>query len=192
MSLGESFPSIIGAARIGANWALAALYEDLHPHVLSYLRSQARHEAEDLASETWVDVARGLVRFEGGEAEFRRFVFAIARRRLIDHRRLAATRRTQAVSPTYLSALGGLGDVEAEAVANLSAEEAVATIASILPPDQAEVVLLRVVGGFSANEVAEIIGKSPGAVRVLQHRGLARLTQGLSGESVTEPWRKAM
>src|SRR5437870_4949477 len=107
MSLGESFPSIIEAARLGAGWALAALYEDLHPPVLSYLRSQSRQEAEDLASETWIDVARGLVRFQGGEAEFRRFVFAIARRRLIDHHRLAATRRTQAMSPTDLSGLAG-------------------------------------------------------------------------------------
>ncbi len=65
---------------------------------------------------------------------------------------------------------GGLGDVEEEAMANLSTETAIARIAT-LPPDQAEVVLLRVLAGLGVAEVARIMGKRPGTVRVLQHRG---------------------
>jgi len=52
---------------------------------------------------------------------------------------------------------------------NISTRMALARIAS-LPPDQAEVVLLRVLGGFDASELAEILGKRPGAIRVLQYR----------------------
>ncbi|HEY1330046.1 MAG TPA: RNA polymerase sigma factor [Actinomycetota bacterium] len=192
MGLGESFASVIGAARLGAEWALSRLYADLQPHVLGYLRSRAPNEAEDLASETWIDVARGLARFQGGEPEFRRFVFAIARRRLIDHGRLASTRRTSAVPAADLEHRGATGDAEAEAMSRLSAEEAAASIAALLPADQADVILLRVLGGFTASEVAEIIGKSPGNVRVLQHRALAALARSFADARVTDPRREAM
>jgi RNA polymerase sigma-70 factor (ECF subfamily) len=54
-----------------------------------------------------------------------------------------------------------------------------------LPADQAEVVALRVLAGLSAEQVAEIVGKRAGAVRVLQHRGLRRLANELAAEGVT-------
>ena len=79
------------------------------------------------------------------------------------------------------------------ATAALEAESTRAALALIaeLPPDQAEVVALRVLGGMSVDEVARIIGKRPGAVRVLAHRGLRRLAQrlesaGLAGRRVTK------
>ena len=87
MSLEQDFPRVLDAARTGAEWAVTNLYRELSGPVLRYLSVQAPREAEDLASETWMDVARGLHRFEGDEADFRRFVFTIARRRLIDERR---------------------------------------------------------------------------------------------------------
>jgi RNA polymerase sigma-70 factor (ECF subfamily) len=192
MSLGENFSSVLEAARIGAQWAVSKLYEDLQPRVLGYLRSREPNEAEDLASEAWIDVAQGLSRFQGDEADFRRFVFTIARRRLIDHRRRVSTRRTDPVPAELLTDLPTSRDVESDVFANMSAEEAVATITSSLPADQAEVVLLRVLGGFSASEVAEIMGKRPGTVRVLQHRALARLAEAIAQDAVTKPWREAM
>ena len=72
-------------------------------------------------------------------------------------------------------------DPEAQAVKASESESALAHIAS-LPPDQAEVVLLRVVGGLDVEEVAAIVGKKAGAVRVLQHRGLKRLSGTLVSE----------
>ena len=112
MSLGESFPSILDAARARADWAVAALYKDLQPPMLGYLRSKCPAEAEDLAQETWIDVARGLSRFRGGEQDFRRFVFTIARRRLIDHLRRAASRpvRPAPVERPARRAPGGVDD----------------------------------------------------------------------------------
>ncbi len=70
-------------------------------------------------------------------------------------------------------------------MAALTTEAALARIAS-LPPDQAEVVLLRVLGDLSVREVGEIMGKRPGSVRVLQHRALKRLALQVSREVVTE------
>jgi RNA polymerase sigma-70 factor (ECF subfamily) len=80
---------------------------------------------------------------------------------------------------------GGIGDVEEEAMAGLATDAAIARIAT-LPPDQAEVVLLRILGGLSVREVAAITGKRPGTVRVLQHRALRRLAREVRREAVTK------
>ena len=79
----------------------------------------------------------------------------------------------------------GIGDVEEEAIAALGTVGALARI-SALPPDQADVVLLRVIGDLSVAAVAEIIHKRPGAVRALQHRALRNLAKDLSDQGVTE------
>jgi RNA polymerase sigma-70 factor, ECF subfamily len=78
-----------------------------------------------------------------------------------------------------------IGDVESEAMENLSTQAALARIAG-LPPDQAEVVLLRVLGGLSVKDVAAILGKRPGTVRVLQHRALHRLAASVNPDPVTQ------
>jgi RNA polymerase sigma-70 factor (ECF subfamily) len=66
-------------------------------------------------------------------------------------------------------------DPAAIATERLAAQEAVDRLIACLPADQAEVVLLRVVAGLSADEVAGITGRSAGTVRVIQHRALKRL-----------------
>jgi RNA polymerase sigma-70 factor (ECF subfamily) len=184
MSVGLQFESVLIAAQSGAEWAVAVLYRDLHPAVLRYLHAQEPREAEDLESETWLDVARSLSRFRGQEADFRKWVFAIARRRLIDFRRQSSRRRTQPTASETLAERMPPGDAEEDAMEGFATEAALARIAT-LPHDQAEVVLLRVVAGFSAQEVARIMGKRPGTVRVLQHRALARLARDIAKEPVT-------
>ena len=177
----ESNCSVVAAARTGAEWALAALYREFHPGLLRYLRVQEPNDGEDLVSETWLDAAAGLDRFQGDEWAFRRWLFTIARRRLIDHRR-----RRARIPSTHagLDALGGRPgpeDTEGAVLAADDTETALARIAA-LPPDQGEVILLRVLAGLDVGEVAEIMGKTPGAVRVLQHRALQRLAEQLARE----------
>ena len=191
MALGEPFETVLAAARTGAQWAVAEMYRDLHPSVLRYLQAQEPGEAEDLAAEAWIDVAKGLARFEGDETHFRRWVFTIAHRRLVDWRRRTIRRRTSPALPDVLAEHSPSGDTEAEAMANISTQAALARIAA-LPADQAQVVLLRVLGGFSASEVGAIMGRRPGSVRVLQHRALQRLARQLSSELVTRQARGAM
>jgi RNA polymerase sigma-70 factor (ECF subfamily) len=185
MSQAERFETTLAAAQAGAEWALAELYRDLHPRVLRYLRAQEPSEAEDLASEVWLDVARGLGRFEGEEQAFRAWAFTIARRRLVDLRRQRARRPAVPTSVERLIEGGGMGDVEEEAMTGLTTGAAIARIAT-LPPDQAEVVLLRVLAGLTVREVAGIMGKRPGTVRVLQHRALKRLAREVRREVVTK------
>ncbi len=181
----ESFESVLGAAQAGADWALTIMYRDLHPSVLRYLSSREPLEAEDLASEVWLDVATGLARFHGDEVGFRAWVFTIARRRLVDLRRRTVVRK--ATPPPYelLGGDRGVGNVEEEAIASLGTAASLGRIVA-LPPDQADVVLLRVLGDLSVEAVAEILHKRPGAVRALQHRALRNLAKNISDRGVTE------
>jgi RNA polymerase sigma-70 factor, ECF subfamily len=185
MSLEGEFPPVLAAARVGAEWALTAIYRDLQPRLLRYLRAHEPAAAEDLASEVWLGVAEGLHRFEGDEDAFRAWIFVIARRRMVDHRRRAARRRTMPFAPDALPDRGLIGDVEEEALAALEGDEVLRRL-EVLPPDQADVVLLRVVAGLSVTDVAAMVGKRPGAVRVMQHRALRRLATELSRLEVTE------
>jgi RNA polymerase sigma-70 factor (ECF subfamily) len=75
-------------------------------------------------------------------------------------------------------------DAAGQAIENLATEEALAAVTA-LPPQQAEVILLRVVAGLDTDAVARIVGTSPGAVRVAAHRGLRRLAQILTMSGVT-------
>jgi RNA polymerase sigma-70 factor (ECF subfamily) len=194
-SLGDQFLGILTAAQEGGDWAVAILYRWLHPAVVGYLRGRAGDEAEDLAAETWLAVARGLRGFSGDEAAFRSWVFTIAHRRLVDHHR-AKSRRLLTRSLTPGDGPGGTAedgpaiepvspdDPAGETVAAMASDQAVSRIVSLLPADQAEIVLLRVVAGLPVEEVAQITGRRPGTVRVLQHRALRRLAQQLKNGEV--------
>jgi len=180
LSRHEQFEGVIAAAKTGAEWAITALYREFGPGLLRYLRAQAPADGEDLASEVWMNVAAGLGRFEGDEAAFRCWLFSIAKRRLIDFRRREQRRRTMLNSLEPTGASDSV-DPAAQALMASESEVALAHIAT-LPPDQAEVVLLRVVAGLDVAEVATIVGKKAGAVRVLQHRALKRLSGRLVRE----------
>lgn len=148
--------------------------------------------ADDLASDVWVSVARRLGRFTGDEVGFRSWLFTIARCRLVDHRRKMARRRTEILADERLDDSTGARygrDPAVVVLEQLSAQEAVDRLVADLSPEQAEVVLLRVVGGFDVVEVARMMGRSPGSVRVLCHRALRRLATQLSNSS--DPWVSA-
>ena len=180
---GESFDSVLGAAQAGAEWAFGALYDDFNPRLLRYFTARAPRAAEDLAAETWMGVASGLGSFRGDEQRFRSWLFTIAHRRLVDHW------RERIDEPTDNQALLGLESAsegpEQMVVGAAAAQAAAQRIASLLSPDQAEVVLLRVLGGLDVEAVAEIVGKRPGAIRVIQHRALKKLVSEISLEDVT-------
>jgi len=176
--IGPSFPAVLAAAQGGDEQAFAVLWRDLQPAVLRYLRVAAPVAAEDLAADTWVSVIRGLARFQGNERDLRAWVFTAARHRAIDWRRQAARRPTTSFPAELLAELPAPDDPAAAVLEAQSTRAALALLAE-LPADQAEVVALRVLGGFGVAEVARITGKRPGAVRVLAHRGLRRLAKRL-------------
>ncbi|HVF14598.1 MAG TPA: sigma-70 family RNA polymerase sigma factor [Acidimicrobiales bacterium] len=162
---------------------LGALYRELQPGLLRYLRTVAPGPAEDLAADVWAEVAASAIRFQGDEAAFRGWLYTIARRRVIDGQRRAARRRTDPVSDDRMADISG-GDRHPDELAldRLATEAAIAHVRAVLSHDQAHVVLLRVVGGLRVSQVAEMLGKRPGTVRVLQHRGLRRLADSTLAE----------
>ena len=174
---GCDFVEALDAARQGDEQALTALWRELQPDLLRYLRAVDPGAAEDIASDTWLEVTRRLDRFTGGERDFRGWLFTIARHRLIDARRRAARHRTAPVA--WLPERPGADDPAADVLAGLSTEASIRLV-SQLPPEQAEAVLLRVMAGLDTEQVARIMGKQPGNVRVLSHRGLRSLARRLA------------
>jgi RNA polymerase sigma factor (sigma-70 family) len=173
----------VEAAGKGDPAALEGLYRGLAPAVLGYLRAQGAREPEDLTSETFVGVVRGLRRFRGDEGDFRSWVFSIAHRRLLDERRSLARRPAETIPPTEIPDRAG-GDVEDEALARMGARWASDAVAR-LTAEQRDVLLLRVLADLSVQDVARILKKSPGAVKSLQRRALVALARHIDREGVS-------
>ncbi len=176
--IGPSFPALLSAAQGGDKQAFAMLWRDLQPALLRYLRVAIPTAADDLAAETWMSVIRGLAGFQGDERNFRAWVFTLARHRTFDWHRQAARRQTDVMPVELLGDRPAPDDPAAAALEAQSTRAALALIAE-LPRDQAEVVTLRVIAGLDVADVARLLGKRPGTVRVLAHRGLRRLARRL-------------
>ena len=151
--------------------------------MLGYLRANGAPEPEDVLSETFLQVARDISSFDGDEAGLRGWVFTIAHHRLIDARRRSA-RRPVELSREPPEPVGRADDAADEALARIGLEK-VQRVLGELSEDQRAVLLLRVVGDLSVEEVAKAIGKRPGAVKALQRRGLAAIKRELARRSRT-------
>jgi RNA polymerase sigma-70 factor (ECF subfamily) len=183
--LGPNFESCLQAARVGADWAWTQIYRDLSPSVLRYLRAQGAKEPEDLLGDVFVCVVKSLPTFDGGEPEFRSWVFKCARNSLIDSWRRAGRRPVVYVPDELLGSAGQADSAEAEAMRRLAYERVRATLGK-LSRHQCEVIFLRVVAGLSIEEVAHVLGRSSGSVKSLQSRGLAALRREISREAVSK------
>ena len=165
----------VARAQDGDPEAFRALYRDTQPRLLRYLHTLVGDDAEDIASETWLQVTRDLAGFSGDHDGFRGWVATIARHRALDHLRYHARRPPALPVPAEDLATRPAADDTAEgALEALSTGAALALIAT-LPADQAEAVLLRAVLGLDAQTAARVLGKRPGAVRTAAYRGLRTL-----------------
>ncbi|GAA2611019.1 RNA polymerase sigma factor [Dactylosporangium fulvum] len=162
------------AALDGDEAGFAALWRSLQPAVLRYLHAVCGEAAEDVASETWLQVARDLPKFTGDATAFRVWLFRIARHRGIDDGRRVWRRREESRDSIEASDARAVPDVSGEVLEHAGTEWALRLIGE-LPRDQAEAVLLRVVAGLDFAGTAAVLGKRPGAVRVAAMRGLRRL-----------------
>jgi RNA polymerase sigma factor (sigma-70 family) len=176
----EGFATVLTAAQAGGQWAYERLYRSLAPTVAGYLRVQGAAEPDDLTSEVFERAFSALGRFSGGEAQFRSWIFTIAHHRLTDERRRVARRPVLADGevpdiPT--------GDVEDEAARRMATER-VRRVCEGLAPDQRDVLLLRMLAALTVEEIATALGKTPGAVKALQRRGLAAIRRQMEAQGV--------
>lgn len=182
--IGGDFDAVLVAAQAGDDAAVVRLYRDLNPALVRFLGAQAAGSGEDLAQEVWLAAAKGLESFSGDENGFRAWMFTIARRQLISHWRQARRRPHRATDPAALADLESSSEDDVDT--GILADEAVLALVAGLSREQAEIVLLRVVAGFDAEQVGAIVGKRASTVRVLQHRALRRLAQRFAEEPVTK------
>lgn len=172
----------LARASAGDEAGFRHLWRALQPPLLRFLRVIGCEDPEDVASETWLQAVRDLPRFSGAEEDFRRWLFTIGRHRAIDAARARSRRPATPVS-TGLEMLADRQLVEDQVLDGMSVQRAVALLAT-LSRDQAEVVALRVIAGLETPDVARILGKSAGAVRVALHRGLKALADDPSVRAV--------
>ncbi|MGW2177439.1 RNA polymerase sigma factor [Streptomyces sp. NPDC001732] len=165
------------AAQDGDEDAFRTVYRAVQPRLLGYIRTLVGEpDAEDVASESWLQIARDLDRFSGDADRFRGWAARIARNRALDHLRMRGRRPAVGGDESELSERPAESDTADEAIEALATGRTMSLIAQ-LPQDQAEAVVLRVVVGLDAKSAAQTLGKRPGAVRTAAHRGLKRLAE---------------
>lgn len=191
----DDLTAAVLAARAGDEDAFVIVWRALHPPLLRYLRVRGDDGPEDIASETWMHVLRGLETFVGDAREFRAWLFAIARNRAVDAGRARA--RRPAVPVADVTELRpdprrhSTPSAEDLALDNDDTARALRLVAT-LPTVQAEMVMLRVVAGLDVADVAEILDKKPGTVRVTVHRALQTLARDQRASAASESSREVV
>jgi RNA polymerase sigma-70 factor (ECF subfamily) len=172
----------LAAARRREPAAIARLYTAYAPALFRFFVAQLgnRHTAEDLTAEVFAAAIESLPGFRGPVEALGGWLFRIARHDLFDFRRRQSRARFDPIDDVLdeAASAAGASDPEELALDRVEGERVLAALEE-LSPDQREVLLLRMAGGLTAPEVAETLGKTTGAVRALQHRGLASLARAL-------------
>jgi RNA polymerase sigma factor (sigma-70 family) len=182
----EDFEGLLAEVKLGRPSAWDRCYRRLAPAVGGYLRMQGASDVDDLTSEVFLAVFRNIGSFSGTEANFRSWVFVIAHRRLQDERRRRFRRpASESLEATHADLLGDADDrATEEAALRVIATDRVGRLCAQLAPDQRDVILLRILGDFTVDQVAEMLGKSPGAVKQLQRRAFEGLRRVVDREGV--------
>jgi RNA polymerase sigma-70 factor, ECF subfamily len=187
-SAGDGLTAAVAAAQAGDEEAFRQVYRAVQPLLLRYLRVLVKDAADDVASETWLQIARDLRTFRGDFDGFRGWAATVARHRALDHLRRVGRRPVELVSPEEAADLPANEDPETLALDGMSTAWAIQLIRT-LPRDQAEAVMLRVVMGLDTASAARVLGKRVGAVRTAAYRGLRRLAEqlGRAEQTVRDP-----
>jgi RNA polymerase sigma-70 factor (ECF subfamily) len=173
-------------AQNGDEDAFRIVYRELQPRLVRYLSVLVGEDADDVASEAWLQIVRDLATFRGDWDAFRGWTATVARHRAMDHLRSMRRRPSVPLPVELLTELADSQDTAAQAVDGVATEAALALIAT-LPQDQAEAVLLRAVIGLDANAAGRVLGKRAGAVRTAAYRGLRQLAKEVSRDGRPPP-----
>jgi RNA polymerase sigma-70 factor (ECF subfamily) len=182
---GERLDAAVAEAVAGSRDALREVVETIRPIVVRYVRARigtaerSGLSADDVAQEVCLAAIQALPRYQDQGRPFLAFVYGIASHKVADAHRAAARNKSDPtdVVPERLSLDAGPEQMamQSDTAARMKA------LLSLLPDKQREILTLRIVVGLSAEETAEAVGSTPGAVRVAQHRALARLKSEIAG-----------
>jgi RNA polymerase sigma-70 factor (ECF subfamily) len=176
---GERLDAVVADAVAGDRDALREVLETIRPIVVRYCRARVGTaersglSADDVAQEVCLAAMMALPRYQDQGRPFLAFVYGIAAHKVADAHRAAGRNRAEPteVVPERYSADAGPEQLAMNADAGARME----ALLKVLPEKQREILILRVVVGLSAEETADAVGSTPGAVRVAQHRALGRL-----------------
>ena len=176
---GERLDAVVAEAVAGNRDSLREVLETIRPIVVRYCRARVGTaersglSADDVAQEVCLAAITALPRYKDQGRPFLAFVYGIAAHKVADAHRAAGRNRADPtdVVPERYSVEAGPEQMalDSESSARMN------RLLSVLPERQREILILRVVVGMSAEETAEAVGSTAGAVRVAQHRALARL-----------------
>jgi RNA polymerase sigma-70 factor (ECF subfamily) len=171
----EEESSLVARAKEGDETAISQLYRQYAPGIYGYIACRVRDPAavDDLTSEVFLRALEGLAQFEYRGIAISAWLYRIAHDRMADHFRRQARRPTISLEDEFLPAQDG---IDQEVDARLRVEQVGKTIER-LTAEQHQVILLRFVAGFTLKEVAYVMDRSTGAIKMLQLRALTRLRQ---------------
>lgn len=187
-SVGDGLDAMVGDAVEGDPRAVERVLATIRPLVVRYCRARVGRQersfasADDVAQEVCLAVLTALPSYRDQGRPFLAFVYGIAAHKVADAHRASARNRAEPVAEVPDEPETEAGPEQRAMQGELSRQ--MTDLMQVLPDKQREIVMLRVVVGLSAEETAEAVGSTPGAVRVAQHRALARLRKTLSAEEV--------
>ena len=171
------------AAQSGDEMAFATLWRENNSRLTKFVQSRTYKsdlDFEEIVSETWLNVARDVRKFKGNYSGFTAWVYSIARNRIVDasRKRDRTIRPQEELEEAFWIPSGQ--NIEKDFEADEGVKKIIEEI-NKLPSAQAEVLMLRVIGDLSVEDVAKIVKKNANSVRVLAHRGLTSLKEAMGG-----------
>jgi RNA polymerase sigma-70 factor, ECF subfamily len=182
---GHDFEQVIDRAKQRDPDAWAVIYERFSASIYNFFQYEVRNRqtAEDLTAGVFLEGLQAAHRFDGDEKALRAWLFRIGRHNLIDYIRSSRRAVLEDIEQTSERELAARTlsheDPEESAMATLVRDRVRAAVHH-LSRDQREVVLLRLTGGLTSPEIAQIVGKTTGAVKALQHRAMSSLAKTLA------------
>jgi RNA polymerase sigma-70 factor (ECF subfamily) len=164
----------------GESSAFGILYNRYRPKIYRfiYLKVSHREEAEDLTHHVFLSAWKNLPSFRPQGLPITSWLYRIARNRVIDHYR--TRKRLVSLDSVPEEVLGIAESDTSQSLINRMELERVWKVLGSLSQDQQDVLILRFVEDLSYPQIAEVVGKSQGAVRVIQHRALKAIRDLLS------------
>lgn len=179
--LGDELSRLVPPAVGGDERAVQRIIDLIHPAVVRYCRSRVpstRYPTpEDLAQEISLAVARAIPGYQDQGKPFMAFVYRIAANKIVDARRSQS--RDPSLPTETVPDLEVSRDTPESIALEVNACNDVVELLDTLSDKARQIVTLRVFGGYSAEETAEIVGSTAGAVRVAQFRALAKMRETL-------------
>jgi RNA polymerase sigma-70 factor (ECF subfamily) len=187
-AVGDDLDVLVGDAVDGNREAVEGVLRRIRPLVVRYCRSRVGSQertfasADDVAQEVCLAVLTALPSYRDQGRPFLAFVYGIAAHKVADAHRSAARNRAEPVEE--VPDTQDLADGPETQLMQAEFAEKMTQLLDTLPEKQREILRLRIVVGLSAEETADAVGSTPGAVRVAQHRALGRLRGVLASEGV--------